>query len=79
MAIYFSRESQNALKSYDRKIRTRILQAIARIPKGSIRPLIGSNPRVYRLRVGKYRALFIYDTDKNIKILKIDSRGDVYK
>jgi len=35
-------------------------------------------PVIYRLRVSKYRILFNLD-DELVKILIIDSRGDVYK
>lgn len=34
----------------------------------------------FRLRVGKYRILFIEDTDNNLYIITaIGSRGDIYK
>ena len=34
----------------------------------------------FRLRVGKYRILFIEDTDNNLYVITtIGSRGDVYK
>lgn len=35
-------------------------------------------PPIYRLRISKYRVLFHIDEDE-IKILKVDSRGDIYK
>ena len=35
---------------------------------------------VYRLRIGQYRAIFTVAKEiKILKVMKIDSRGDVYK
>ena len=35
---------------------------------------------VYRLRIGQYRAIFSVEKEiKVLKVMKIDSRGDVYK
>ena len=35
---------------------------------------------VYRLRIGQYRAIFSVAKEiKVLKVMKIDSRGDVYK
>jgi len=33
---------------------------------------------IYRLRIGKYRILYIWEED-TVKILDIDTRGDIYK
>jgi len=33
---------------------------------------------IFRLRVGKYRVIFHIEKD-NIKILEVDSRGDIFK
>jgi len=47
--------------------------------KGDIRRLRGqTNKTTYRLRVGKYRVLYIWEKDE-IRIIDIDTRGDVYK
>ena len=35
--------------------------------------------QIFRLRIGKYRAIFTYDIkNKIIKIIDMDSRGDIY-
>ena len=35
---------------------------------------------VYRLRIGQYRAIFTVAKEiKILKVMKIDSRGDVYR
>lgn len=46
-------------------------------PEGDIEPMVGQ-PGYYRLRLGKYRALFRYE-DNTIFITNIDPRGQVYK
>lgn len=33
----------------------------------------------YRLRIGKYRVIFEYPDQDTIRLLKIDSRDDIYK
>ena len=51
-----------------------------RIPlksNGNIKPLSGRKGE-YRMRVGKYRILF-YIKDEDMYVVKIDTRGDVYK
>ena len=56
------------------------MAAIDGIPLGDIKKLKGNYlPPIFRLRVGKYRALYYMDDDGTIRIIKIDSRGDVYK
>ncbi len=35
-------------------------------------------PPIFRLRVSKYRILF-HMNEQEIKVLKVDSRGDIYK
>ena len=52
-----------------------------RYTKQAIKTLKGSKNEL-RLRAGKYRVIYEYLEDGEIKILmvnKIDSRGDVYK
>ncbi len=78
--IIFSKDVLKTIKTYDNKTRERILAAIDGIPLGDIKKLKGNYlPPIFRLRVGKYRALYYMDDDGTIRIIKIDSRGDVYK
>jgi mRNA interferase RelE/StbE len=52
------------------------MKAIRRLPSGDVKKLQGETG--YRLRVGDYRVIF--DRDGNVlMIIKIDSRGQVYK
>lgn len=76
MIIEYSKQAEKFLKKQDRDTQRRIMFAIEKIPSGDIKKLKGT--AYYRLRVGAFRILF----DKNgiiIYIIKIDSRGDVYK
>ncbi|WP_428023172.1 type II toxin-antitoxin system RelE family toxin [Arcobacter sp.] len=57
----------------------RSFQAIQNLPNGDVKKLTGNDiPPIYRTRVSKYRILF-YMNEEEIKILKVDSRGDIYK
>ena len=77
--ITYLKHAYKALEEYDKPTRKRIIEAIARIPKGDIKKLQGSNfPPLYRLRVGKYRIIYNIEDD-GILIVKIDTRGDAYK
>ncbi|MDR2168354.1 MAG: type II toxin-antitoxin system RelE/ParE family toxin [Clostridiales bacterium] len=85
MEIRYSKEAYKRLKRYDKKTRRRILNGINGLtqapPKGDIKPLKGSNNEL-RLVVGKYRVVYEYLANGNLRILminNIDSRGDVYK
>ncbi|WP_457564954.1 type II toxin-antitoxin system RelE family toxin [Caminibacter sp.] len=79
MKILFSKTFEKQFEKYDKKLQKRIFNAIEKLPQGDIKKLTTSEePPIYRLRVGKYRVLF-YMNEKEIKILKIDSRGQIYK
>jgi mRNA interferase RelE/StbE len=47
-------------------------------PKADIRPIEGTDPRKYRLRVGDYRAIYAV-VAKEVKVLEIFSRGRGYR
>ena len=79
ITITYSKTFEKKFAKLDRKLQIKIFNAIEKIPQGDIKKLTGNNiPPIYRLRVSKYRVLFHMDKDK-IQILKVDSRGDVYK
>lgn len=79
MNIIFSKQAEKFMLSQGKKQAQRIKNAVELIPVGDIRRLEGKNlPLVYRLRVGNYRVIYLYDGDE-IKIVKVDNRGDVYK
>ncbi len=61
------------------KLQEKIFEAIQNLPSGDVKKLTGSNiPPIYRIRISKYRVLF-HMNEMEIQILKVDSRGDVYK
>ena len=80
MKISYSRTSIKYLLNQDKKTRARIVGQIDKLPEeGDIKKLQGQKIKnIYRLRVGKYRIIYQIQGD-NIKIISIDSRGDVYK
>ena len=57
-----------------------IISAIEKLPdSGDIKTIKGKKiPTLYRLRIGNYRVIFHRNWDK-IRVIKIDTRGDVYK
>ena len=79
MKIVYSKKFIKKFSKLDQKLQKKISNAIGSIPQGDIKRLVGKRtPPIYRLRVSKYRVLFNLDAE-NIKILTLDSRGDVYK
>lgn len=80
MTITFAKASRRYLARCENKTRAVIVEAIEGLPeKGDIRTLKGrSIKETYRLRVGRYRVIYIWKGNE-IKVLDIDTRGDVYK
>jgi len=79
MNILYSKTFEKKFSKMDRKLQVKVFEAIEKIPNGDIKRLTGNDiPPIFRLRVSKYRVLFHMDSD-NIQILKVDSRGDIYK
>ncbi len=79
MKLSFSKTFEKSFAKYDHTLQKRIYTAILKLPEGDVKRLSGDNvPPIFRLRVSKYRILFHAD-ENEIKILKVDSRGDVYK
>ena len=78
--IFYSKVSKKTLETYDKKTALRIVKGIEEIPLGDIKKLEGKNiPALFRLRIGKYRIIYSYSEKDSIKIIKIDTRGDIYK
>ena len=80
MNISFAKAGRKYLARCNSRTRAAIVGAIEGLPeRGDIRMLKGrSIKNTYRLRVGRYRVVYIWEKDE-IKILDIDTRGDVYK
>jgi mRNA interferase RelE/StbE len=80
MLVLYSKSSLNYLASLDFKTKNRIVKGIDRLPyKGDMKRMKGKKiNNIFRLRVGKYR--IIYQSEKEqVKIIDIDTRGDIYK
>ena len=79
MTFSYSKTFEKKFAKYDRKLQEKLYRAIQNLPEGDVKRLSGNDiPPIYRLRVSKYRVLFHME-EEYIRILKVDSRGDVYK
>ena len=80
MNLLFSRSSLSYLKRQDKRTRNRIVSAIDRLPTSGdiMRMKAAKIENLFRLRVGKFRVLYVQESE-NIRILDIDTRGDIYK
>jgi mRNA-degrading endonuclease RelE of RelBE toxin-antitoxin system len=80
MIILYSKASLKYLSKLEKDHKSRIVTAVDGLPgKGNIKKMRGlSIKNLYRLRVGKFRVLFIWEHE-SIKVLDIDIRGDIYK
>jgi mRNA-degrading endonuclease RelE of RelBE toxin-antitoxin system len=77
--IFYSRQAQKFLLSQENKLAKLMREKILMLPTGDVKRLAGKTvPPLYRLRIGKIRVVYCRDGE-NIKIIKIDYRGDVYK
>ena len=77
--IVILKSAAKSMGSYDHKTRNRIFEAIEKIPRGDVKKLNGKKlDNIYRLRIGKYRVVY-QANEENITIVKVDTRGDVYK
>lgn len=86
MEIQYEKSAVKYLKSLQKGQRNLILEAIEKLThkpaEGDIKKMSGYRDDRYRLRVGKYRVIYKYLTDREIEILSvmdIGSRGDIYK
>jgi mRNA-degrading endonuclease RelE of RelBE toxin-antitoxin system len=80
MDFFLSKTSFKYLSKLEKEIKSNIVSAIEKLPyKGDIQKMRGqSRPNTFRLRVGKYRILYVREMDA-IRVLDIDTRGDIYK
>ncbi len=80
MKFLYSKTSIKYLQKLERGIINKIIEAIEKLPlDGDINKLKGKKAKnIYRLRIGKFRVIYSFEKEA-IKIIKIDTRGDVYK
>ena len=86
MKVIYSRDALKFLAKKQKTIVQNIREAINGLtlspPEGDIKVMKGYNDGRLRLRVGKYRVIYRYGIDNELKILyiiDIGSRGDIYK
>ena len=85
MEILFDKKAQKFIELQDKPTKQRIRKAIEGLtkepPEGDIKTLQGYTDGRMRLRVGKYRIIYRYVNEIAVilHIMKIDSRGDIYK
>jgi mRNA interferase RelE/StbE len=86
LQIKYEKTAVKYLKSLQKPQRDTILSAISGLTqqpaKGDIKKMSGYKDDRYRLRVGKYRVIYKYESDGKLIILivmDIGSRGDIYK
>ena len=80
MKFLYSRTSIKYLQKLERGIVRKIIEGIEKLPlEGDINKLKGKKAKnIFRLRIGKFRVVYLFEKEI-IKIIKIDTRGDVYK
>jgi len=80
MNVFYSKTSLKYLSKLEKDLRAKIVSAINGLPdRGDIQKMRGQTLKnVFRLRMGRYRILYIRETDA-IRILDVDNRGDIYK
>jgi len=72
--ISYSKTFEKKFSKYDRKLQEKIFNAIQNLPDGDVKRLTGNDiPPIYRIRI------LFYMNEEEIQILKVDSRGDIYK
>jgi mRNA interferase RelE/StbE len=74
----YSKSADKYLNAQNKTTRDRIKDAVKKIPEGDIKPMEGYTDGSCRLRVGKYRIVFVME-GKTPCVREIGSRGDIYK
>jgi len=78
--IKFSREAAKQYKKLPKEYKSLVEIALFRLSEGlelDLKP-VEREKDVYRIRVGKYRVLFM-KFNKTVLVFRISPRGDVYK
>lgn len=80
MNVLYSRSSLKYMAKLQKQVQKSIVTAIDQLPDhGDIKKMRGRAIKdMYRLRVGKFRILFLW-AENLIKVVDIDTRGDIYK
>ena len=78
MEIHYTKRAVKAINGMDRPTKQRIKAAIEKLPDGDVKQMKGV-AGLYRLRVGDWRVLYLYETKEIILIERIAPRGEIYK
>jgi len=80
MKIYYSKISIKHLQKIKKDVVEKIVESIGKLPfEGDIKKMKGNKIKnIFRLRIGKYWIIYSFEKDI-VKVIKIDTRGDVYK
>lgn len=80
MTILYGKTSIKRLAKLEKGVRATVVAAIDGLPgQGDIKKMRGRSIKdLYRLRIGRFRVLYQW-TKETIKILDVDTRGDIYK
>lgn len=78
MKFLYSRTSIKYLQKLERDVARKIIEAIEKLPfEGDVNKLKGKKTKnIFRLRIEKFRVIYSFEKEV-IKIIKIDTRGDV--
>jgi len=74
----YSKKASKAIAQMDNKTKRLIKESVEGIPAGDIKPLEGYSDGTKRLKVGKYRIIFVI-SDGVVSVSEIGPRGDIYK
>jgi len=74
----YSKKAAKYINGLDRVSKQRIKDGCEKIPKGDIKPVEGCKDGSLRLRIGKYRIIFVIENNTAM-IREIGARGDIYK
>ena len=77
MKVLKSKQVRKFMDSQDAVTRGRLEAALNNLPYGDVVSVVNA-PDTYRLRVGKFRAVFVREGEL-IKVTLLDVRGKVYK
>lgn len=81
--VYLSSHAKRFLKKAQREVYNRIMKKIKELSNNPFPPdmrrVVGRKEKVFRVRVGNYRILYVIFHEKNeLLISDIDKRGKVY-
>lgn len=82
--ILLSSSSRKFLGKCDKNLYNRVLRKIKGLSINpfplNVKRIIGKEDKIFRIRVGDYRILYLVNFDKNeVFIADIDKRGRIYK